>query len=99
MEMAAVYKEAGGVFFLDMDGDVDKRVAPVQFNLTKGRRDANGHIDNGYDELVGFWTRTLAWRSSADPALWRSLQRVRRGCDGSSRHLPEDRADFRLFAG
>jgi hypothetical protein len=43
MEVASVYdRDGGGVFFADTDGDLNRGVAPLQFNLSAG-------------EVVAFW--------------------------------------------
>ena len=48
MEVASVYDEnGGGVFFADMDGDVDNGVAPIQLTLSEF-------------EVTGFWTANLS---------------------------------------
>ncbi len=53
MEIASIFdqKRGGGVFFCDLDGDLDNGIAPLQFNLSA-------------IEVVGFWIGDIAANSS-----------------------------------
>jgi hypothetical protein len=52
MEVASIFDRStgGGIFFCDMDGDLDNGVAPLQFNLSA-------------EAVVGFWTGNIQGRA------------------------------------
>ena len=59
MEMACIFdqKRGGGVFFCDLDGDLDNGIAPLQFNLSA-------------IEVVGFWIGDIPANSSPFFLAW-----------------------------
>lgn len=54
MEVASIFdaSQGGGVFFCDLDGDLDNGIPPLQFNLSA-------------KEVVAFWTGTISPNTTA----------------------------------
>jgi hypothetical protein len=66
MELASIYDGAngGGLFFCDVDGELDNGISPLQFNLSA-------------KEVVGFWITDIP--ASTDPPATVSVQLPRLG--------------------